>query len=235
MLLVRFERTKNMGNRWLGLCLGWLTLGASVVANPLDQQTQGKFIEPPKRDEVVSRQFQGKFQSPRSITETPILTTADLEALDAIEALNNLLATQFSLFEYGVALQNARAAIGRALLDQTAVGIAPLQSALAAHTLAYEFWQTCYQQPTAFFCAETRPAVAEVMRLYAKPRAAEKIGSPVEIAVKYPKPWVNTRVHVSLRETVEYIPAEEQQRVLRLLWQRALQDTEQARIALGRI
>lgn len=224
-----------MGNRWLSLWLGWTTIGFSAVANPLLQQTQGKFIAPPTRDVAVSRQMQGKFQLPQYKSETPILTTADLEALDAIEALNKLLETEFSLFEYGNALKDARRAIGVALLDPNPTGIAPLQSALAAHTLAYEFWQTCYQQPNDFFCAETRPAVAEVMRLYAKPRMVEKIGSPVEIAVKFPKPWVNTRIHVSLRETVEYIPAPEQQRILRLLWQRALQDTEQARIALGRV
>ncbi len=224
-----------MGNRWLGLCLGWLTIGYSAVANPLVQQTRGKFISPPPQDKPVVQEMQGKFQAPQYRPESPILTTADLEALEKIEALNKLLETEFSLFEYGVALREAKAAIGVALLDQSITGLAPLRSALAAHTLAYEFWQTCYQNPTEFFCAETRPAVAEVMRLYAKPRLAEKIGSPVEIAVKYPKPWVNTRVHVSLRETVEYIPAKEQQRILRLLWQRALQDTEQARIALGRV
>lgn len=223
-----------MGNRWLGLCLGWLTIGYSVAANPIDQQTRGKFISPPPQDKPVVLKLQGKFQAPRYKTETPVLTTADLEALESIETLNKLLATEFSLFEYGVALREAKAAIGKALLDQSIVGLAPLQSALAAHKLAYEFWQTCYQQPNEFFCSETRPAVAEVMRIYAKPRQAERIGSPLEIAVKYPKPWVNTRIHVSLRETVEYIPANEQQRILRLLWQRALQDTEQARIALGR-
>lgn len=36
-----------MGNRWLSLWLGWTTIGFSAVANPLLQQTQGKFIAPP--------------------------------------------------------------------------------------------------------------------------------------------------------------------------------------------
>lgn len=219
-----------MGKRWLGFGLGWLALSYGVVAVPVEYQTQGKPQTVP-----LAQQLQGKFQLPAYLTETPILTTADLEALDAIEALNNLLGKEFSLFEYGLALQQARAAIGKALLDPTAVGIQPLQTALAAHTLAYDFWQTCYLQPQDFLCDENRPAVGAVLRLYAKPRMAEKIGSPAEIAVKFPKPWVNTRIHVSLRETVEYIPAAEQQRVLSLLWTRALQETEKARIALGRL
>ncbi|MCS6958650.1 MAG: hypothetical protein RMK91_01200 [Pseudanabaenaceae cyanobacterium SKYGB_i_bin29] len=219
-----------MGNRWLGCGLSCLLLSYGVIAAPLEYQTQGKPQTAP-----LSQQLQGKFQLPQYLPTTPILTTADLEALDAMEALNKLLETEFSLFEYGLALQKARAAIGTALLDPSAVGIPPLQNALAAHTLAYDFWQTCYLKPDDFLCDENRPAVAAVLRLYAKPRMAEKIASPAEIAVKFPQPWVNTRVHVSLRETVEYIPAVEQKRVLRLLWTRALQETEKARIALGRL
>jgi hypothetical protein len=78
-----------------------------------------------------------------------------------------------------------------------------------------------------FLCNENVSSVKAVLQKYPKPRNVESILPDVtEVLRRYPKPWLQTRVRITRREVVAYLPAAEQKRALVLLWEQAKADTK---------
>ncbi|AFY69956.1 hypothetical protein Pse7367_1668 [Thalassoporum mexicanum PCC 7367] len=153
---------------------------------------------------------------------------AEIDAAMALLAIQSPLDAEVSMREYAIAVERARLLMEKArILAPNSPLLLPMSSAIAHHQLALQFWDDCSELLTnEFFCNENMASVKAVLQKYPKPRNVEGILPDVtEVLRRYPRPWLKTRVRITRREVVEYVPTSEQKRALVLLWQQAQADT----------